>query len=226
MDSVLYGAAAGFGFAAYENLAYLVQHAEMWRSLAALRSVLTVPFHGALGIIAGAYLAIARFGTALGAHRYHRDWARISGYALMLLGPLALHAAFDFPLLILQQNPDLDSSIRLMLGTGSVLIGFSSIGFAARLVRKVGRHNAPHSETARDRLSQLRRMWALLIVGGGAGFMGLIFVLTSLHDWLIDPERAFALAPVGLTSILIGSALLLVTMAIYILGRSRMRTTL
>ena len=226
MDSVLYGAAAGFGFAAYENLAYLVQHAEMWRSLAALRSVLTVPFHGALGIIAGAYLAIARSGTALGAHRYHRDWARISSYALMLLGPLALHAAFDFPLLILQQNPDLDSSIRLMLGTGSVLIGFSSIGFAARLVRKVGRHNAPHSETARDRLSQLRRMWALLIVGGGAGFMGLIFVLTSLHDWLIDPERAFALAPVGLTSILIGSALLLVTMAIYILGRSRMRTML
>jgi len=226
MDSVLYGAAAGFGFAAYENLAYLVQHAEMWRSLAALRSVLTVPFHGALGIIAGAYLAIARSGTALGAHRYHRDWARISSYALMLLGPLALHAAFDFPLLILQQNPDLDSSIRLMLGTGSVLIGFSSIGFAARLVRKVGRHNAPHSETARDRLSQLRRMWALLIVGGGAGFMGLIFVLTSLHDWLIDPERAFALAPVGLTSILIGSALLLVTMGIYILGRSRIRTTL
>jgi protease PrsW len=226
MDSVLYGAAAGFGFAAYENLAYLVQHAEMWRSLAALRSVLTVPFHGALGIIAGAYLAIARSGTALGAHRLHRDWARISSYALMVLGPLTLHAAFDFPLLVLQQNPDLDSSVRLMLGTGSVLIGFSSIGFAARLVRKVGRHNAPHSETARDRLSQLRRMWALLIVGGGAGFMGLTFVLTSLHDWLIDPERAFALAPVGLTSILIGSALLLVTMAIYMLGRGRMRMTL
>ena len=60
MDTVVYGAAAGLGFAAYENLAYLVQHAEMWRALAALRSVLTVPFHGALGVIAGAYLAIAR----------------------------------------------------------------------------------------------------------------------------------------------------------------------
>ena len=57
MDTVVYGAAAGLGFAAYENLAYLVQHQEIWRSLAALRSVLTVPFHGALGIIAGAYLA-------------------------------------------------------------------------------------------------------------------------------------------------------------------------
>src|ERR1700758_3900166 len=88
MDTVVYGAAAGLGFAAYENLAYLVQHAEMWQSLAALRSILTVPFHGALGVIAGAYLAIARSGTALGAHRYHRDWARISSLALVLLGPV------------------------------------------------------------------------------------------------------------------------------------------
>jgi RsiW-degrading membrane proteinase PrsW (M82 family) len=80
MDTVVYGAAAGLGFAAYENLAYLVQHSDMWRSLAALRSVLTVPFHGALGIIAGAYIAIARAGTALGAHRHHRDWARISSW--------------------------------------------------------------------------------------------------------------------------------------------------
>src|SRR4051812_2815277 len=50
MDTVVYGAAAGLGFAAYENLAYLVQHPDIWRALAALRSVLTVPFHGALGI--------------------------------------------------------------------------------------------------------------------------------------------------------------------------------
>src|SRR3954466_8058159 len=146
MDTVVYGAAAGLGFAAYENLAYLVEHADMWRSLAALRSVLTVPFHGALGVIAGAYLAIARSGTALGAHRRHRDWARISNRILVLMSPLALHAAFDFPLLSLQQNPDLDPFIRLMLGTGSVLIGLSAIGFAVRLVRRVGHHHAPHSE--------------------------------------------------------------------------------
>src|SRR5947209_2944605 len=123
MDTVLYGAAAGLGFAAYENLAYLVQHAEIWRSLAALRSVLTVPFHGALGVIAGAYLAIARSGTALGAHRHHRDWARISSRVFILFGPLALHAAFDLPLLTLQQNPNLDPSTRLWLGVTSVLIG-------------------------------------------------------------------------------------------------------
>src|SRR5207302_7642401 len=92
MDTVVYGAAAGLGFAAYENLAYLVQHPEMWRSLAVLRSVLTVPFHGALGIIAGAYLAIARSGAALGAHRHHRDRARISTRISILLVPPLLHS--------------------------------------------------------------------------------------------------------------------------------------
>lgn len=227
MDTVVYGAAAGLGFAAYENLAYLVQHAEMWQSLAALRSVLTVPFHGALGIIAGAYLAIARSGTALGAHRHHRDWARISSRILVLAGPMLLHAAFDFPLLTLQKNPDFEASTRLMLGAASVLIGFSSIAFAARLVRRVGRHHAPRTKVARERLSQLRRMWALLVVGGGAGFAGLAFVLSSIHHWLLNPDRnmALVLIPIGLVSIVVGIALLVVTTAVYILGRDRMRTT-
>ena len=227
MDTVVYGAATGLGFAAYENLAYLVLHADMWRSLAALRSVLTVPFHGALGVIAGAYLAMARSGTALGANRRHRDWARISSWVLMLMGPVALHAAFDFPLLTLQQNPNIDPSARLWLGGISVLIGFSSIAFAARLVRRVGRHHAPRTELARERLSQLRRMWALLVAGGGAGFAGLAFVLTSVHHWLLNPDRnmALVLIPIGLTSILLGCALLVATTAVYFLGRNRLRAT-
>ena len=227
MDTVVYGAAAGLGFAAYENLAYLEQHTDMWRSLAALRSVLTVPFHGALGIIAGAYLALGRAGTALGAHRHNRDWARISSRILMLFAPIALHAGFDFPLLTLQQNPDLDASTRVLLGSTSVLIGFSSIAFAARLVQRVARHQAPRTDIARERLSQLRRMWALLVVGGGAGFAGLAFVLSSIHHWWVNPERdpALVLIPVGLVAIAVGIALLVVTTAIYILGRNRMRTT-
>jgi RsiW-degrading membrane proteinase PrsW (M82 family) len=226
-DTVVYGAAAGLGFAAYENLAYLVQHVDMWQSLAALRSILTVPFHGALGIIAGAYLAIARSGTALGAHRHNRDWARITNWILVLAGPVGLHAAFDFPLLTLQKNPDIENTTRLLLGSASVLIGFSSIAFAARLIRRVGRHHAPRTALARERLSQLRRMWALLVVGGGAGFAGLAFVLTSIHHWLLNSDRnmALVLVPIGLLSILVGFALLVVTTAVYILGRDRIRTS-
>jgi RsiW-degrading membrane proteinase PrsW (M82 family) len=227
MDTVVYGAAVGLGFAAYENLAYLVQHADIWRSLAALRSILTVPFHGALGIIAGAYLTIARSGTALGANRHHRDWARTSSWVLALLGPVALHAAFDFPLLMLQRNPDLSTGLRIWLGIASVVIGFCSIGFAIRLVRRVAHHHAPRTALARARLSQLRRMWALLLVGGGAGFIGLAFVLTSIHHWLLNPDRniAMVLVPLGLSAILLGTVLLVVTMLIYIFGRNRLRST-
>ena len=110
-----------------------------------------------------------------------------------------------------------------MLGATSVLIGFRSIGFAVRLVRRVGRHHAPRTEVARERLSQLRRMWALLVVGGGAGFAGLVFVLTSIHHWLINPDRnpALVLVPIGLAMILIGVALLVATTAIYFFGRNR-----
>jgi RsiW-degrading membrane proteinase PrsW (M82 family) len=227
METVVYGAAAGLGFAAYENLAYLVQHPDMWRSLAVLRSMLTVPFHGALGVIAGAYLAIARSGTALGAHRRHRDWARISTRISILTVPLLLHSGFDFPLLTLQQNPDIDGSTRLMLECTSMLIGFGSIAFAVRLVRRVGRHHAPRTELSRERLSNLRRMWALLVMGGGAGFAGLAFVLSSIHHWVVNPERnvTLALVPVGFVSILIGIALLVITTAVYFLGRHRLRTT-
>ena len=107
----------------------------------------------------------------------------------------------------------------------SVLIGFSSIAFAARLVRRVGRHHAPRTELARERLSQLRRMWALLVVGGGAGFAGVVFVLSSLHHWLSNPDHnvTLVLIPIGFFSILIGLALLVVTTAIYFLGRERIR---
>src|SRR3954452_22532044 len=199
METVVYGAAAGLGFAAYENLAYLVQHPEMWRSLAVLRSVLTVPFHGALGIIAGAYLAMARSGTALGAHRRHRDWACIRARISIFMVPLVLHSGFDFPLLTLQQTPDLTGPTRLLLECTSMLIGFGTIALAMRLVRRVGRHHAPRTEASRERLSHLRRMWALLVAGGGAGFAGLAFVLSSVHHWFVNPARnvTLALVPIG-----------------------------
>src|SRR5215204_2525666 len=226
MDTVVYGAAAGLGFAAYENLAYLVQHPDIWRALAALRSVLTVPFHGALGIIAGAYLAIARAGTALGANRHHRDWSRVSSYFLVLAGPIALHAAFDFPLLLLQKG-GLDATTRMILGSASLLVGFISIAFAVRLVLRIGRHHAPRTDVARERLSQLRRMWALLVFGGGAGFAGVIFVLGVVRRWLMNPDRNLALVAgsVGMISILIGVTLLVATTAVYFLGRNRMRAS-
>jgi RsiW-degrading membrane proteinase PrsW (M82 family) len=224
MDTVVYGAAAGLGFAAYENLVYLLQYPDMWRTLAVLRSVLTVPFHGALGIIAGAYIAIARSGRALGAHR--RDGlAFVRTPLLIVLAPIALHAAFDLPLLLLQQHPEIVGGMRRALEAAGVMVGFGTIGLAARLVRRIGAHHAPHTEVSRERLIQLRNMWALLVAGGGAGFAGTAFLLTSIRHWYADPARSVSvvLIPLGLVSIAIGVVLLLLTTAAYVLGRNRLR---
>jgi RsiW-degrading membrane proteinase PrsW (M82 family) len=225
MDAVVYGAAAGLGFAAYENLDYLMQHADIWRSLAVLRSVLTVPFHGALGIIAGAYIAIARSGTALGAHRHARDWARIRNRVAIFGVPIALHAGFDAPLLTLQQNPELDGSGALVLEATAMLVGFGAILFAGYLVRRVGAHHAPRSETSRERLRKLRSMWALLLAGGGMSFFGTVFILSSIHRWMTNANKHVAtyLVPVGIVAIVIGIGLLVLTSVVYVFGRNRLQ---
>ena len=224
MDAVVYGAATGLGFAAYENLVYLLQYPEMWRSLAVLRSVLTVPFHGALGIIAGAYLGIARAGHALGARRRDR-LAYFRSSALIVLAPWTLHAAFDLPLLVLQQHPEFVGLTRRALEGTGVVVGFGTMALAARLVRRISIHHAPHGDTSRSRLQQLRTMWALLITGGLAGFAGTAFLLSSLRHWLNEPDRSVTmlLVPLGLASIGAGLVLLLLASAAYVLGRDRLR---
>jgi RsiW-degrading membrane proteinase PrsW (M82 family) len=225
MDIVVYGAAVGLGFAAYENLVYLLKYPEMWRVLAVLRSVLTVPFHGAVGVIAGAYIAIARTSNALGANRGARHFARIKTALLVVLAPVALHSCFDLPLLTLQQHPEIQGLLRRVLEATGLLVGFGTIFMAARLVRRIGAHHAPHSEASRARLSQLRSMWALLVIGGGAGFAGTAFLLSSIHHWFINPERnvTLLLVPLGLASIAVGVILLALTTAAYMLGRRRLR---
>jgi len=224
MDAVIYGAAAGLGFAAYENLVYLSRYPEMWQSLALVRSILTVPFHGALGIIAGAYLAIARAGLALGAHRRDRDWARMRLRLSVVLVPILLHASFDLPLFALQMHPEIEGPRAIALEMMGMLIGFGTIAFAARLVWRVGAHHAPRTELARERLRNLRGMWALLVAGGAAGFAGAAFTLAWIRRWWIatDPHLTALLAPAGIASIAFGVLLLIMTTVVYVQGRNRL----
>jgi hypothetical protein len=52
-----------------------------------------------------------------------------------------------------------------------------------------------------------------------------VFVLGSIHHWLANPEKniAIVLVPVGLASIAVGIALLLLASAVYYLGRGKLR---
>ncbi len=150
MDTVVYCARLlGLGFAAYENLAYLVSTRTCGARSRRLRSVLTHAVHGALGIIAGAYLAdrgapAARSAPTAG----HRDWARITNWAMVLVALVLLgmrRSRRPAARAAVSPRPQLDHT--LLLGTAGVLIGFSSIcSCGIRLVRRLGRHHAPRAD--------------------------------------------------------------------------------
>ena len=83
MDGLVYGAIAGLGFAAPENLLYVLSRGA---ALGIIRAILSVPGHALWGAIIGYYLALQKF-------KADRD-AGIRGLALAV----ALHTIFDYGL--------------------------------------------------------------------------------------------------------------------------------
>jgi RsiW-degrading membrane proteinase PrsW (M82 family) len=181
MDGVVYGTAVGLGFAAVENLLYLLGAGTHWGTLAVIRGVLSVPLHGALGAIAGAYIARARFGGALGAHSHdpgRRQRLLLSAWLI----PVVLHALFDAPVFLLRKpTPDISGDavgILVMVLTIPV-VGFGTIIYAVRLARRIAHHQKAWLETKRLPPAHWRGVWAQCLIGAGSSFAALPLVFTG-----------------------------------------------
>ena len=83
--------AVSLGFAAVENLGYLVAPGD-WSFVALGRAGLSVPLHGLAGLAMGAFLTAAHLSP-------HRPWLLAA-----LVIPVLMHAGFDFPLLLVAKN--------------------------------------------------------------------------------------------------------------------------
>ncbi|MEH2564351.1 RsiW-degrading membrane proteinase PrsW (M82 family) [Bradyrhizobium sp. AZCC 2289] len=92
-DVITTSFAVALGFAAIENLAYLLAPGE-WPLLAASRAVLAVPMHGLNGLAMGSFLTVAQFHP-----RQRRVWLTAA-----LAVPMLLHAGYDFPLMLITRN--------------------------------------------------------------------------------------------------------------------------
>ncbi|HEY4921171.1 MAG TPA: PrsW family intramembrane metalloprotease [Xanthobacteraceae bacterium] len=184
MDGVVYGAAVGLGFAALENVLYVVGANTQWESVAVMRGVLSVPFHGALGAIAGAYIARARFGRALGAHA-HSPGHRRRLLAAAFLVPVVLHALLDGGLFSLKNAPagtaDTPAGVlAILLALVIVLVsGFGAIIYAALLTRRVAHHQKAWLHTKRLPPTHWRDVWAECLIGVGASFVALALVIAG-----------------------------------------------
>jgi|SRR5581483_1909071 len=174
MDGVVYGAAVGLGFAALENIFYLAGDAD-WALLAIMRGLLTVPFHGALGAIAGAYLARARFGGALGANnRTHYRRPRL--LLLAWLVPVLLHAMFDTATFSLANASDLGAFGFLSL---MAVVSIGAIVYAVRLARLIARRQKAWMQSKRLPAEHWRFVWARTLIGLGLSFLGATLAISG-----------------------------------------------
>ena len=188
MDGVVYGTAVGLGFAAVENFLY-VKGAPQLVMVAAIRGIMSVPFHGALGAIAGAYIAGARFGGALGAHKGY-GWPRTRLLVLAVLIPVVLHWLFDwcvFSLAVLSKHaaaapPSGGNGFILLILVVWLAVGFGSIAFAVLLARRIARRQKAALDTKRLPPAHWRAIWARSLFGLGLSVVAVALIVGG--DWI------------------------------------------
>ena len=61
-DGIVYAVCVGLGFAAIENVGYVLMHADAWLSVAVTRALLAVPGHYAFAVFMGYYYSLYHFG--------------------------------------------------------------------------------------------------------------------------------------------------------------------
>jgi protease PrsW len=166
MDGVVYGAAVGLGFAAFENFFYLWGEPD-WVSVAIMRGLLTIPFHGSLGAIAGAYIARARFGGALGADR-HDHWRRPRRFVQAWLIPVILHSLFDTAVMLQRDGVTGATDTEMGIFGGVMLVtGIATIVFAVRLALRIAHRQKAWLQTKRLPPADWRGVWAQSLIAIG-----------------------------------------------------------
>lgn len=182
LEGVVLGAAVGLGFATYENLLLVVHLPEEWSDDKLIRSILTVPMHGALGVIAGIYVARARFSGASGAG--HGSSYRWRSYVVAWLVATVLHAFYDFPFLLVRNVVGWSTRQAHLLQAVGFVAGATVVLVGARLAYGAFRDQKELAGRDRPRSILGYRGWRLNTVGGFASLLGALMALFEVQDML------------------------------------------
>ena len=87
-DGVVYGVAAALGFAAFENVMYIMGYG---LAVAPVRAVTAIPLHCIAGVFMGHYYGMAKYFLSRGMEAASRRNMRLS-----LLIPILIHGFYDF----------------------------------------------------------------------------------------------------------------------------------
>ena len=157
-DIIVLGLAVSLGFATLENFFYVTSAGD-WKTIAGLRALTSVPSHGIDGLAMGALLASARLDGLKGALPTKS----------VLLVPVLLHAAYDFPLFVIEQHIG-----RLWFGAAWLAVIVTSAIFVIRLFNHVlsravsaDRTSSPDAELV-EKVDQLVSRGAIGFIAGSA----------------------------------------------------------
>lgn len=97
LDGIVYAVAISMGFAAFENILYLIDNYNEWLSVGIMRALLSVPGHYAFAVLMGYYYAKVHFGIS----NAPKD------KLMILLAPVLVHTIFDWILFTISITPAL-----------------------------------------------------------------------------------------------------------------------
>ena len=103
MDGIVYAVSVGMGFAAFENLEYLLVAEENWVTVGIGRSLTAIPGHFGFAVIMGYYYSRDHFDHAPGA-----SWK-------MLLYPILAHGIYDTVAMASNVNEELSGVIVIVI---------------------------------------------------------------------------------------------------------------
>lgn len=109
-DGIVYAVFVGMGFAAVENVAYVISSGDSWISTAIGRSLMSVPGHYAYAILMGYYYSI-----------YHFVNHSNKNAVLILLAPILLHGIYD-SIAMFEWDNDITYAIGFILLIGLCII--------------------------------------------------------------------------------------------------------
>ena len=103
VDGIVYASVVSLGFAAVENILYLVTNYESWISVGITRALFSVPGHFFFGVLMGYYYSLFRFYPAAGRKV---KW-------LVLGAPILAHGLFDTILFSVEVLPGLSAALMI-----------------------------------------------------------------------------------------------------------------
>ena len=104
LDGIVYAVAISMGFAAFENVLYLIDNYNEWLSVGLTRAVLSVPAHYAFAVLMGYYYSKVHFGIS----------NALKDKAMILLAPVIVHTLFDWILFTITITPVLATLLTVI----------------------------------------------------------------------------------------------------------------